>query len=85
VRYLWGEDVDDDEDLPPVEPTSRGEMPGSLRVAVASNRADNLDGHFGSAPRFLIYQVGKDKSSWSTCVRRWRPTTPRTRTSPAPN
>lgn len=59
VRYLWGENGDDG-DVPKPESYVDGEMPGSLRVAVASNSADNLDGHFGSAPRFLIYQVGKD-------------------------
>jgi len=59
VRYLWGENGDD-ADLPKPEPYTDGEMPGSLRVAVASNTADMLDGHFGSAPRFLVYQVGKD-------------------------
>jgi nitrogen fixation protein NifX len=58
VRYLWGENGDDS-DLPKPEPYTDGEMPGSLRVAVASNTGDHLDGHFGSAPRFLIYQVGK--------------------------
>jgi len=61
VRYLWGEDVDTDEDLPPVEAYAEGDMPGSLRVAVASNSDENLDGHFGSALRFLIYQLSKDE------------------------
>ncbi len=59
VRYLWGENGDD-ADLPKPEPYAEGEMPGSLRVAVASNSGENLDGHFGSAPRFLVYQVGKE-------------------------
>jgi len=59
VRFLWGE-LDNDDSVPKPEAYVEGEMPGSLRVAVASNSADNLDGHFGSAPRFLIYQVGKD-------------------------
>jgi len=59
VRYLWGENGDD-ASVPKPDPYSEGEMPGSLRVAVASNTADNLDGHFGSAPRFLVYQVGRD-------------------------
>lgn len=59
VRFLWGENGDDD-NVPKPEAYVDGEMPGSLRVAVASNSADNLDGHFGSAPRFLVYQVGKD-------------------------
>lgn len=59
VRYLWGENGDD-ESVPRPETYSEGDMPDSLRVAVASNSADQLDGHFGSAPRFLVYQVGKD-------------------------
>lgn len=59
VRFLWGENSDDDS-VPKPEAYVDGEMTGSLRVAVASNTADNLDGHFGSAPRFLVYQVGKD-------------------------
>ncbi len=58
VRYLWGENGDD-ADVPKPEPYADGEIPDSLRVAVASNTAANLDGHFGSAPRFLVYQVGK--------------------------
>jgi nitrogen fixation protein NifX len=61
VRYLWGEDVDADDKLPAVEAYAEGDMPGSLRVAVASNRDENLDGHFGSALRFLIYQLSKDE------------------------
>lgn len=61
VRYLWGEDVDIDDDLPAVEAYAEGDMPGSLRVAVASNKDENLDGHFGSALRFLIYQLSKDE------------------------
>lgn len=60
VRYLWGENGETDASVPKPEPYVDGEIPGSLRVAVASNSADNLDGHFGSAPRFLIYQVGKE-------------------------
>jgi nitrogen fixation protein NifX len=59
VRHLWGESTDADE-LPPMDSYTEGEMPGSLRVAVASNTEENLDGHFGSCPRFLIYQVGRD-------------------------
>lgn len=58
VRYLWGENGDD-ESVPRPEAYSEGDIPDSLRVAVASNSADLLDGHFGSAPRFLVYQVGK--------------------------
>jgi nitrogen fixation protein NifX len=58
VRYLWGENGDES-DVPKPESCADGEIPDSLRVAVASNTAANLDGHFGSCPRFLVYQVGK--------------------------
>ena len=58
VRYLWGENGDG-ADVPRPEPYAEGEIPDSLRVAVASNTGENLDGHFGSALRFLVYQVGK--------------------------
>ncbi|WP_133511473.1 NifB/NifX family molybdenum-iron cluster-binding protein [Candidatus Thiosymbion oneisti] len=46
-----------DPDLPPVEPYAEGDMPDSIRVACASDTGDLLDGHFGQARRFLIYQV----------------------------
>lgn len=56
VRILWGETGDADK-LPRPEPYREGDMPGSVRVAVASNSGERLDGHFGSAARYLIYQV----------------------------
>lgn len=56
VRLLWGQGVEGS-DLPPIEAYVAGEMPGSIRVAVASNRGENLDGHFGSCDYFLVYQV----------------------------
>jgi nitrogen fixation protein NifX len=59
VRLLWGQGVANS-DFPVVDTYQEGEMPGSLRVAVAANRGENLDGHFGSCERFLIYQVGRD-------------------------
>jgi nitrogen fixation protein NifX len=34
-----------------------GDMPGSVRIACASNDAINVDGHFGSCSQFMIYQV----------------------------
>jgi nitrogen fixation protein NifX len=34
-----------------------GPLPGSIRIACASNTGERLDGHFGSCARFLIYQV----------------------------
>jgi nitrogen fixation protein NifX len=59
VRLLWGQGVENS-DFPAVDAYNEGEMPGSLRVAVAANRGENLDGHFGSCERFLIYQVGAE-------------------------
>lgn len=56
VRLLWGEGVTGSE-LPPVDPYTDGDMPGSIRVACASNYGEDVDGHFGSCERFLIYQV----------------------------
>ena len=56
VRLLWGEGVTNSE-LPPLEPCAAGDMPGSIRVACASNTGEELDGHFGSCERFLVYQV----------------------------
>jgi nitrogen fixation protein NifX len=61
VRYLWGEGLAGD-DVPVPEAYSDGDMPGSLRVAVASNNADMLDGHFGSCVRFLVYQVARGEA-----------------------
>lgn len=59
IRLLWGQGVENS-DFPAVDAYSAGEMPGSLRVAFAANRGENLDGHFGSCERFLIYQVGPE-------------------------
>ncbi len=56
VRLLWGEGVSGS-DLPAVQPYADGDLPGSIRVACASNSGEELDGHFGSCERFLIYQV----------------------------
>lgn len=59
LDYLNGTSVPEmDEERPQVEPYSDGEMPGSVRIACASNRGEELDGHFGSCRRFLVYQVG---------------------------
>ena len=50
-----------EENIPELESYSEGNMPGSLRIACASNNYEELDGHFGSCRRFLIYQVNKDE------------------------
>jgi nitrogen fixation protein NifX len=61
VRLLWGEDSAFSE-LPPVDDYVEGDMPGSIRVACASNTGEVLDGHFGSCERFLIYQLTPGES-----------------------
>jgi len=60
VRILWGETAEDD-GLPTPIPYADGDMPDSIRVAIASNSGANLDGHFGSCLRYLIYQVSSDE------------------------
>jgi nitrogen fixation protein NifX len=50
--------IEIESDLPEVQAFDDIDMPGSIRVACASNKAEELDGHFGSCARFLIYQVG---------------------------
>lgn len=61
VKHLWG-DREDLLDLPEPVAYQDGDIPNSARVACASNRGDILDGHFGSCPRFLIYQVSVDEA-----------------------
>ena len=39
-----------------------GDMPGSVRIACASNDGINVDGHFGSCNQFMIYQVSADEA-----------------------
>lgn len=56
VRLLWGEGIVNS-DLPALASYAEGDMPGSIRVACASNHEQLLDGHFGSCERFLVYQV----------------------------
>lgn len=59
VRYLWGEEAED-EHLPEIQVYQEGDMPGSVRVAVASNSGATLNGHFGSCIRFLVYQLSRN-------------------------
>ena len=60
VRILWGETVA--ADLP--QPVVLDSLPErSIRVAIASNTGENLDGHFGSCLRFLIYQVSAEQKA----------------------
>ncbi|MDD2875314.1 MAG: dinitrogenase iron-molybdenum cofactor biosynthesis protein [Azoarcus sp.] len=55
VRILWGDTGGDP--LPPVQDYVEGDMPGSVRVALASDSGEALNGHFGSCIRYLVYQV----------------------------
>lgn len=58
VRILWGELGS--ENLP--QPVALEQIPErSIRVAVASNTGERLDGHFGSCLRFLVYQVSAEE------------------------
>jgi len=59
VRILWGETSD--ENQPAIAPYQAEDWSHSIRVAVASNTGEELDGHFGSCHRYLIYQLAVDK------------------------
>lgn len=64
VSLLKGVGVNVDqppEALPEVQPYEEADMPGSIRVACASNHETQIDGHFGSCARFLIYQVSESE------------------------
>jgi len=61
IACLRGHGVDMRATLPKPVPYKAGDMPGSLRVACASNRSDRIDAPFGSCDRFLIYQVSVDE------------------------
>jgi nitrogen fixation protein NifX len=50
------------DDLPSIMPYAEGDMPASIRVACASNTEEQLDGHFGSCARFLVYQVSSQEA-----------------------
>ena len=60
VQLMWGNNVPGS-DLPPLDAYREGDMPQAIRVACASNSEENIDGHFGSCERFLIYQVSVDE------------------------
>ena len=38
-----------------------GDMPGSVRIACASDDGINVDGHFGSCCQFMIFQMSDDE------------------------
>jgi nitrogen fixation protein NifX len=57
LALLKGQGADTIEPAPEPEAYADGDLPGSIRVACASNGGELLDGHFGSCRRFLVYQV----------------------------
>jgi nitrogen fixation protein NifX len=57
LALLKGDGLADPDPHPPLDPYVDGDMPGSIRVACASDSGELLDGHFGACRRFLIYQV----------------------------
>ncbi len=57
VRILWGETEGTNKSFWPIEPYQDGDIVDSIRIAVASNSQEQLDGHFGSCLRYLIYQL----------------------------
>jgi nitrogen fixation protein NifX len=58
VEILWGQRVEEEEVAEaPLDRYEDGEMPGSIRIAVASDAGEDINAHFGSARRYLIYQV----------------------------
>ena len=64
LRYLWdriGVDIEDPA-IPRPQPYRDGDLPGSVRVAVASDEGLALDGDFGTCARFLVFQVSPTAS-----------------------
>ncbi|MFZ0257237.1 MAG: NifB/NifX family molybdenum-iron cluster-binding protein [Gammaproteobacteria bacterium] len=63
VKWLQGEAQEEriPSDVPQTQALDNSEMSHSIRVAVASDSGEHLDGHFGSCARFLIYQVSLDE------------------------
>ncbi len=57
VRILWGEA--EEEELPQMKPET-SDLPGSIRIAVATNNGEQINGHFGSCLRYLVYQMTSD-------------------------
>ena len=61
--HILKHDVEMSETLKPkIDVYSEGDMPGSVRIACASNDAVTVDGHFGSCSQYLVYQVSADET-----------------------
>lgn len=46
-----------DTTIPPIQRYEEGDMPGSIRIAIASDAGLQLDGFFNACLRFLIFQL----------------------------
>lgn len=57
MDLLRGKGLETEEAIPEPESGAGEELPGSVRIGVGSNSGENVDGHFGTCLRFLIYQV----------------------------
>ena len=63
LAYLKGEKgIEGGNNMPEVQAYKEGDIAGSIRVAFASNNSEELDGHFGSCARFLIYQINAEEA-----------------------
>ena len=62
LLILKGKDGADNAVMPELDTYEDGDMPDAIRVAVASNGAEDLDGHFGTCSRFLVYQVSPEET-----------------------
>ena len=51
-----------DTSLPNIVAFEEGDMCGSIRLAIATDQGLNVNAHFGSCLRFLIYQVSTDET-----------------------
>ncbi len=69
LGLLKGEGLAEVAPPPPLDPYADGDMPGSIRVACASDGGEELNGHFGSARHFLIYQVSPTECRLIDCRR----------------
>jgi nitrogen fixation protein NifX len=61
LACLKGQDTAQSVSLPQPESWAEGDRLDAIRVACASNHGEELDGHFGSCERFLVYQVSRDE------------------------
>ena len=55
-------EVAEHDPAPQPERAADAAQPNGVRVACASNGGERIDGHFGSCPRFLVYEVSADES-----------------------